>query len=70
VFLLFPICSFAQNTATIREYKKVFTTYPYSDPNPVPVMGKIYPYYRYDMYTDKPVNREWTVVEWRTITSE
>src|SRR5581483_10114235 len=62
LFLL-PVCSSAQNAATIREYKKVFTTYPYSDPNPIPVVGKIYPYYRYDMYTDRPVNREWTVVE-------
>ncbi|MBL8205250.1 MAG: DUF5107 domain-containing protein [Blastocatellia bacterium] len=49
--------------ATVREYKKVFKTYPYSDPNPIPTMGKIYPYFRYDGYTDKPVNQEWKVVE-------
>lgn len=54
----------AQSTkATVREYKKVFKTYPYSDPNPIPTMGKIYPYFRYDGYTDKPVDKEWTVVE-------
>ena len=63
--LLFPSAnSFAQTSAaTIKEYKKVFVTYPYSDPNPIPVVGKIYPYFRFDMYTDKPVNKEWTVVE-------
>lgn len=62
--LLLPAYPLAQNrAATIREYKKVFVTYPYSDPNPIPVVGKIYPYFRYDMYTDKPVNKEWTVVE-------
>ena len=62
--LFLPVRSFAQNSsATIKEYKKVFVTYPYSDPNPIPVAGKIYPYFRYDTYTDKPINKEWTVVE-------
>ena len=53
----------SQNPATIREYKKVFTTYPYSDPNPIPAIGKIYPYFRYDGFTNKPVQKEWRVVE-------
>ncbi|MFN7929378.1 MAG: DUF5107 domain-containing protein [Blastocatellia bacterium] len=26
-------------------------------------MGKIYPYFRYDGYTDKPIDKEWKVVE-------
>ena len=26
-------------------------------------MNKIYPYYRFDGYTDKPVQKEWKVVE-------
>lgn len=63
-FLLFTIIVQAQSTkATVREYKKVFKTYPYSDPNPIPTMGKIYPYFRYDGYTNKPIDKEWTVVE-------
>src|SRR5512136_2888497 len=49
--------------ATVREYKKVFRTYPFSDPNPIPVVGRIYPYYRFEGYTDTPVDREWTVIE-------
>jgi hypothetical protein len=49
--------------ATVREYKKVFRTYPYSDPNPIAVVGRIYPYYRFDGYTDQPIDKEWTVVE-------
>src|SRR5450759_1431661 len=52
-----------QRRATVREYRKVFRTYPYSDPNPVPVVGRIYPYFRFEGYTDQPVDREWTVVE-------
>ncbi len=59
------LCSTAglQAATTVREYSKVFTTYPYSDPNPVPVPGRIYPYYRFDGYTDTPVERAWKVVE-------
>lgn len=63
VFLL-PGLTFAQPArATVRQYKKVFKTYPFSDPNPIPVMGKIYPYFRYDGYTDHPIEKEWQVVE-------
>jgi tetratricopeptide (TPR) repeat protein len=53
----------AQTPATVREYQKVFNTYPFSDPNPIPVPGRIYPYFRFDGYTDVPVERSWTVVE-------
>jgi len=53
----------APATATVREYKKTFRTYPYSDPNPIPAFGRIYPYYRFDLYTDRPIDKAWTVVE-------
>ncbi|MCC7054491.1 MAG: DUF5107 domain-containing protein [Gemmatimonadaceae bacterium] len=47
----------------VREYEKVFTTYPFSDPNPIPVVGRIYPYFRFDGFTDTPVRQSWKVVE-------
>ncbi len=53
----------APGTATVRTVTKVMRTYPFSDPNPIPVVERIYPYYRFDGYTDTPVDREWTVVE-------
>lgn len=53
----------AQNSATIREFEKEFKTYPFSDPDPVPNPGNIYPYYRFDGFTDKPVQQKWKVVE-------
>jgi len=53
----------AQSDAVIHEYNKTFTTYPFSDPNPVPSFTKMYPYFRYDGFTDKPVQKEWKVVE-------
>jgi Tfp pilus assembly protein PilF len=63
-FFLFFQAGFAQTRdATAREYEKTFTTYPYSDPNPVPVTSSLYPYFRYDGFTDKPVEKGWKVVE-------
>jgi hypothetical protein len=49
--------------ATVREFRKSIRTYPFSDPNPIANVGRIYPYFRFDGYTDTPVDREWTVVE-------
>lgn len=49
-------------TANIKEYKEVFTTYPYGDPDPVPNFSRFYPYFRYDGYTDTPVKQSWKVV--------
>lgn len=55
--------AFAQQTASVREYTKAITTYPFSDPNPIPAFTNIYPYFRYDGFTDKPVQKEWKIVE-------
>ena len=44
--------------AVVKEYDQVFTTYPYSDPDPVPAMSRFYPYFRYDGFTDKPMPEE------------
>src|SRR5437773_486025 len=62
-FAFISYSSLAQQNATIKEYSKVFPTYPFSDPNPIAAVDKIYPYYRYDGFTDKPVQKEWKVVE-------
>jgi tetratricopeptide (TPR) repeat protein len=65
VLTLISTCAvLAQNeSAHIKEYDKVFKTYPFSDPNPIPINSKIYPYFRFDGYTDQPVDKEWKVVE-------
>ncbi|MFT3935514.1 MAG: DUF5107 domain-containing protein [Chitinophagaceae bacterium] len=53
----------AQN-ASFKIYNKTFTTYPFSDPNPIPnPEAAIYPYYHFDGYTIKPIQKEWKVVE-------
>lgn len=63
LFFFFFTLTWAQQKATVREYSKVFKTYPFSDPDPIPKVDKIYPYFRYDGYTDTPIQKEWKVVE-------
>src|SRR4028118_709823 len=63
LFLLPGVNSIAQQKAIINETTKIFKTYPFSDPDPIPEMGKIYPYFRFDGYTNTPIQKEWKVVE-------
>jgi hypothetical protein len=49
--------------AVVRETTQTLKTYPFSDPDPVPKPGRIYPYFRYDGYTDKPIMKEWKFIE-------
>ena len=58
-----PVQILPGQTATFREYNRTFLTYPYGDPNPVPRTGKIYPYFRFDGYSTKGINRDWKIVE-------
>ena len=53
----------APPAATVREYLREFTTYPFSDPNPIPVVGRIYPYFRFDGFAKTGERRRWKVVE-------
>jgi hypothetical protein len=67
VLLLLVLLAFlpglAGAQASVREYRKAFRTYPFSDPDPVPRASRIYPYFRFDGFTDQAVEKEWTVVE-------
>jgi tetratricopeptide (TPR) repeat protein len=53
---------FAQNSQ-IREKQIPLVTYSYSDPDPVPEIGKFYPFYRFNGYSDKGVMQNWKMVE-------
>ena len=63
IFICVGLPCMSQSDAVIHQYSKAFTTYPFSDPNPIPSFSIIYPYFRYDGFTDKPVQKEWKVVE-------
>ncbi|MEM9327565.1 MAG: DUF5107 domain-containing protein, partial [Bacteroidota bacterium] len=60
--LLLPI---AMGQATITEEQRGLTTYPFDDPNPIPILtdnAKIYPYFKYEGYAQKGVEKQWKVV--------
>jgi tetratricopeptide (TPR) repeat protein len=66
VICLAALCAPVANAGAktvVKEYDRVFATYPYSDPDPVPAMSRFYPYFRYDGFTDKPIQKKWKVVE-------
>ena len=55
-------------SARITEEERTLTTYPYSDPNPVPAFtkarkAKIYPYHLFDGYSTKSVEQKWKVIK-------
>lgn len=60
--LLFSISASAQQ-AVIKEVVRPVTTYPYSDPDPVAHPGRVYPYFRFDGFTNKPVTKNWKMIE-------
>ena len=62
VCLSFTSALKAQSASQVGETAEEYVTYPYSDPNPIPVFGKAYPYFRYDGYTTQPVKQKHKVV--------
>lgn len=57
------VCS-AMAQSKVSERSTTRKTYPYSDPDPVAKpQTTIYPYFRFDGYTNKPQQKEWKVVE-------
>jgi len=62
LLILFSALPGVEDQATAREEKWTFKTYPFSDPNRVANIGRIYPYFRFDGYSSKGVNKEWKVI--------
>jgi len=48
--------------ASIKEEYINFKTYPFSDPNPIPNIGTIYPYFKFDGYTNNAIDKDWKMV--------
>ncbi|MBN2265621.1 MAG: DUF5107 domain-containing protein [Candidatus Aminicenantes bacterium] len=57
--------------AVAGEAREVIRTYPFADPDPVPIFARssmwgqgarLYPYFMFDRFTDEPVDKAWTVV--------
>ncbi len=65
ITIFFTTCyifiSFAQNV-TIKEEMLHMKTYMFSDPDPVPNISRIYPYFRFDNYESKGEMKQWKMV--------
>jgi tetratricopeptide (TPR) repeat protein len=57
--------------AVAEEKSEIIRTYPFSDPDPVPIFARpsmgaqgarLYPYFMFDRFTAEPVDKAWTVV--------
>ncbi|MBW7890079.1 MAG: DUF5107 domain-containing protein [Chitinophagaceae bacterium] len=62
-FSLWFDASFGQKPSTVKEYLQSFPTYAFSDPNPMPLLSPVYPYFRYDGFTHKSQQKRWKIVE-------
>ena len=59
-------CAGPEPRARISEETRVLDTYPFSDPNPVPVLAtdrRLYPYHTFEGYAATTEPREWKVVK-------
>ena len=68
VSILFLSQTTVAQKALITEEERSFLTYPFGDPDPVPVLTsakkyKIYPYHSFDGYSIKAVQKKWKVVK-------
>ncbi len=48
--------------ATAKEEIRLMKTYPFSDPNPIANIGRIYPYFRFDGYSVSGRKKEWKTI--------
>ena len=60
-------CAPPGSRATLREETRVIRTYPFGDPDPVPILARnrnaaIYPYFRFDGFSSEGRDQEWKVV--------
>lgn len=61
-FILFIMQALNSQKATVREENLNMKTYMFGDPDPVANINRIYPYFRFDGYTDQGEYRDWKMV--------
>jgi tetratricopeptide (TPR) repeat protein len=62
-FIIFLSFTAKAQHATIRETDRPMPTYPFSDPDLVARPGRVYPYFRFDGFTDQSRIQNWKMVE-------
>ena len=72
VFFLLLTTSLYADSAVIREEKKTIKTYPFFDPDPVPILTRsagtekrlerIYPYFVFNGFSDSAIDKSWKFI--------
>lgn len=62
IAILFAEHGLAQQPTKVEEGLVKMTTYPFSDPDPVASNQKLYPYFRFDGFSNSPIQKSWQVV--------
>jgi tetratricopeptide (TPR) repeat protein len=65
LLLAAPLANATAQRATITEETRVLATYPFSEPNPVPILtraARLYPYHAFQGYAKDGIPHEWKVV--------
>lgn len=58
---IFAACAFSfAQSVSVKD--TLMRTYPYGDPDPVPQMGKIYPYWRFQQFTKDGEEQTWKMI--------
>jgi tetratricopeptide (TPR) repeat protein len=80
ILALAPGCRPSSSSrATVTEKAETIRTYPFSDPDPVPIFARssmwgqgarLYPYFVFDRFTAEPVDQAWTVVRLKNASIE
>ncbi|MGB8959196.1 MAG: DUF5107 domain-containing protein [Candidatus Aminicenantales bacterium] len=79
VMTALPGCKSSSSGAAVVERSESIRTYPFSDPDPVPIFARssmwgqgarLYPYFIFDRFTAEPVDKPWTVVRLKNASIE
>ncbi len=62
LFLFLTTVSGFSQKSVIKVKDMEMKTYMFSDPNPIPNIGRIYPYFRFDGFTNIPIQKKWKMV--------
>lgn len=62
ITLFFAGHAYAQQPSKVTEELVSKTTYPFSDPDPIASNQKLYPYFRFDGFSNTPIQKKWNVV--------
>lgn len=61
IYTLLLFC-FTTNAQKITIKDTIYTTYSFSDPNNIPIVGNIYPYYKFENFSLKPEEKNWKLI--------